>query len=75
MSDTFAPERRIDIVDALNELASMGGGGGCDYTAGDAIEIEGGVISVEFASDPDFMDYMGVQPEPTVSSTPMRPAR
>lgn len=69
MKPNLEPKRRIDIITAINELdLGEGGGGECDCTAGDAIEIEGGVISVEFASDPDFMDYMGVQPEPEPST-------
>ena len=46
MSSTFAPERRIDIVQALNELEGMGG---FKYTAGDGIIVDGNVISL----DPD----------------------
>lgn len=46
MSSTFTPERRIDIVDALNELAGMGG---FKYTAGEGIVVDGNVISL----DPD----------------------
>lgn len=61
------PERRIDIITAINEL-DLGGGSGSDYEAGDAISIADDTISVVFASDPDFMEYMGADaptpPEP-----------
>lgn len=62
----LAPERRIDIIAAINEL-ELGGGGGTDYDAGVGIEIDGDTISCDFASDPYFMDYMDtpyVPPEP-----------